>query len=583
MLGRRHRWTRLIALLLAFGLVAAACGGDDDDATDENGGAGDTTTTSSVEPETDDVTPGGELIVGLEAETNTYFPPMSSATNAGVNVATSIYDSIASRGADGNVYPYLASAIEPNEDLTEWTVTLREGIEMHDGTVLNAELMKTIFDDYLNAEGALTDGDLTTDGVLEVRVDDEYVYTYILERTLASFPNRLVGRVGWPFSVDSCEANGGFENNCGDVFVGAGAFQVVSWVRDGEMILERNPNYWRTDANGNALPYLDRLVFRPIPDESARLNSVSAGTIGVGHTLRQSAVRDARDDASVVSFEAIGNNGGGAIFNVFRPPVDDQRVRLALSHAVNQDDMIEVLGGTGITPPQTQFFSPDSPWFSSAVEDAWPSYDPDLAQELLQEYIDDPDRSDGQAPGSAVAIEFNCPPDPSLRDLAQTYQSFWTQAGFEVTLNAVEQAQHIANAVGADSDPQWSGEYMINCWRAGADADPYTTLSGEFGDPATSPSNFTNYSSETINANLDILRTSTDFDERYAAVEEIMFELAEQVPQIWTGGTATAFFALPEVRNIGGWTIPDAEGNPTIPGQGVLGATLRWNEVWIEQ
>jgi hypothetical protein len=117
------------------------------------------------------------------------------------------------------------------------------------------------------------------------------------------------------------------------------------------------------------------------------------------------------------------------------------------------------------------------------------------------------------------------------------------------------------------------GEYMINCWRAGADEDPYTTLSGAFGDPATGPSNFTNYASETIDANLDTLRTSTDFDERYAAVEDIMLELADQVPQIWTGGTATAFYALPNVRNIGGWTIPDAEGNPTIPGQGVLGAT----------
>jgi peptide/nickel transport system substrate-binding protein len=571
-LGRRSRLWRILALLVVFGLVAGACG-DDDGAAEEPDTPDTTDGTDTTEaPDTSDITPGGTLIVGLEAEQNNWLPGVGNFGNPGTAAARAVYDSIAARGEDGNVYPYLAEAIEPNGDLTEWTVTLRAGIELHDGTPLDAELMKTIFDDYLKVEGAVGLPALINQ-VNEVRVDDELTYTYILANGVAPFPDVLVGPMGWPFSVEACEAAGGRDGDCGEQMVGAGPFSFVSWTRDSELRLERNPNYWRVDADGNQLPYLDELIFRPIPDEDARLNSVASGTIQMGQTLRQSSVRTARDQAGVDSYEAIGNNGGGSIFNTSVPPVDDVRVRRALAHAVVQEDLVAVLGGEGITPPQTQFFSPDSPWYSTVVEDAWPKYDTELAESYLQEYIDDPDRSDGRAPGEPVEINFNCPPDPTLIEISQAYQAFWNDIGIQVNLAAVEQAAHIGNAV--------SGEYMINCWRAGANEDPYITLISAF--TAGVPTNFTRYSSDTIDANLEILRTSTDFDERYAAVEDIMLELADQVPQIWTGGTATALYVQDDVRNVDGWTIPDPTGAPTIAGDGVINATIYWAEIWIEQ
>ena len=558
---------------MAFSLVAAACGdddgaADDPDTPDTTGGA----SGDPDEPDTSDITPGGTLIVGLEAEQNNWLPGVGNFGDPGTAAARAVYDSIAAHGEDGVTYPYLAESIEPNDDLTEWTVTLRPGIEFHDGTALTAEVMKTIFDDYLDVEGAVGLPALISQ-VEEVRVDDELTYTYVLASGIAPFPDALVGPMGWPFSVEACEAAGGREGDCGERMVGTGPFTFVSWTRDSELRLERNDNYWRVDADGNQLPYLDELIFRPIPDEDARLNAVAAGTTQMGQTLRQSSVRTARDLSGVTSYEAIGNNGGGSIFNTSRPPVDDVRVRRALAHAVVQEDLVAVLGGAGITPPQTQFFSPDSPWFSTVVEDAWPDYDPDLATEYLDDYINDPERSDGRSVGDPVAVEFNCPPDPTLIEISQAYQAFWNEIGVEVTLNQVEQAAHISNAV--------AGEYMINCWRAGANEDPYITLNSAFG--AGVPTNFTNYSSATIDANLDILRTSTDFDERYAAVEDIMLELADQVPQIWTGGTATALFVVDNVRNVDGWTIPGPDGAPLLRGDGVINAATYWAEIWIEQ
>jgi peptide/nickel transport system substrate-binding protein len=66
-------------------------------------------------------------------------------------------------------------------------------------------------------------------------------------------------------------------------------------------------------------------------------------------------------------------------------------------------------------------------------------------------------------------------------------------------------------------------------------------------------------------------------------VESIMLEFTEQVPNLWTGGTATALYAQPNVRNIPAWTIPGPEGAEPILGNGVIEAQIFWSEVWLEQ
>src|SRR5690606_31154338 len=141
------------------------------------------------------------------------------------------------------VYPLLAESIEANEDLTEWTVTLREGITFHDGTPLDAETVKANFDEYLNVDTATTSGNL--DQVVEFRIDGPLTYTYVLAESNVAFPDLLTGSIGWPFSIEACRAQG---DDCGANPVGAGPFKFVSWTRDGEIVLERNENYWRTDA-----------------------------------------------------------------------------------------------------------------------------------------------------------------------------------------------------------------------------------------------------------------------------------------------------------------------------------------------
>src|SRR5690606_2715541 len=132
---------------------------------------------------------GGSITVGLESETNTYLPSQFQGSQAGYNVAYAVFDPLVTRDAGGEIQPYLAESIEPNDDFTQWTLTLRSGVTFHDGTPLNAEAMKRIFDDYLTADGALTRSALRD--VDRMEIVDDLTVRYVLNQPNAAFPDVL--------------------------------------------------------------------------------------------------------------------------------------------------------------------------------------------------------------------------------------------------------------------------------------------------------------------------------------------------------------------------------------------------------
>jgi peptide/nickel transport system substrate-binding protein len=390
-------------------------------------------------------------------------------------------------------------------------------------------------------------------------VVDDLTVVYRLTQPNAAFADVLSGAVGWVFNPAAADAAGA---DAGANPVGTGPFVFGDWQRDSRLTVTKNPNYWR-----EGLPYLDEIVFRPIPDEDTRISSLASGDIDVLQSLRQSAIRQVQDLDGVESHEHLGNNSGSSIFNTTRPPLDDVRVRQAIAYALNQEELIEVLGGTGLTPPHTQYFSPDSPWYSEGVAAAWPTNEPDRARELLDEYVNDPNRSDGKAPGSPVTFQYDCPPDPSLIELSQVYQAQWGAVGFEVNLNQVEQATHVSEAI--------AGDYDAKCWRVGSEQDPYRVFNDAFsGD---SPLNFTNFTHPDIDEALEVLRTTTDVEPRKEAVEQIGMVIAENVPNTFTAGTLTTLAGREYVQNIPGWTFPSGD-----LGEGVINGYTMWAEVWRE-
>ncbi len=551
-----------LAMVVGFGLIAAACGGGSGD------GDGDGVTAPGTEDVgTEDVgigdgepVDGGSIVVALESETTGWLPGSDVLVNfPGQNVAHVIYDALTKRNEDGEVQPYLAESLEPNDDLTEWTLTLREGVRFHDGTDLNAEALKANFDDHLKAEGSNLLGVLAT--VDDIEVVDDLTVRYLLNEPDAALPDVLSGPAGWPFSPTAAAEMG---EDFASRPVGTGPFIFEEWARDSRLRVTRNDDYWQ-----EGLPYLDGITFVVIPDEQTRLASLLAGDADAMQTLRQSTYRQVLEADGVVSHTYVGNLAGGQLFNTTQPPLDDARIRRSLMFALDQEAILEVLGGADISPVATQWFAPESPWYSERVAEAWPTNDPDRSRALLEEYMNDPDRSDGQPVGAPVVLEHNIIPDPSVVEMGLAYKSMWEAVGYEHNMNQLEVSALIASSS--------AGDYMINTSRFGSEDDPCAVLRSAFGPPETSVTNFTNFSHPVLDEQLDILCGSIDFDERYAAVEEIMMLFTEQVPHTWTGHTPTVLGAKPGLQNIAGWTFPDG-----TMGNGHPNTVAMWGHVWLD-
>jgi peptide/nickel transport system substrate-binding protein len=577
---RQRRVLTALAIPLAFALVAASCGSDDSSSDDTT--AGDTgTETEGTEPvvaegdvdttvteQTNEPVMGGSIIMGLEAEATGLRPWEDSCASGCYNIMRTIYDSLMEDTADGGYGPYLAESLEPNEDFTVWTMTLRPDITFHNGTPLTSQTIVDMFP--FQQAGAAGSAAIASAKLTGVTAVDDLTVEYTLSEPNASFAAALSGApLGMPFDPVAATADPvGYST----APIGTGPFVIKSRDIDNETVVERNPDYWRVDDFGNQLPYLDSISFRPIPDEGTRLDALSSGTITAMQTLRQGTIRDARDVGdSIELFEFQGNNTGGGMFNTAVAPFDDVRVRQGLNKMNDQERVIEALGGTGISLPSTQWFSPDSPWWTQEAADTYPEFDFEGGKALLQEYVDDPNRSDGKAPGEKIDVELSCPPDPTLIAAMQVLEQVWSGSELvNVTLTQYDQATHINNAV-ADT-------HRAHCWRWGGSGDPAASINPFVADPEVSVANFPNFVDPEMQAWAQEANATDDFEVRKELYSKIMQRINEQALTWYSGYTAVAIATEPGVTGIVNWTLPDG----TL-GIGIPDAQVRWQEVFINE
>lgn len=552
----RKRTTKkfVAALIGSAALLLAACGGGDGGS---SGGDGD-----EGKP-----VMGGSISVGLEAEANGLRPWEDACSSNCYTILPTIYDKLMEATESGAVEPYLAESLEPNETLDEWTMKLREGVTFHNGVALTSQTIVDMFE--IQKNGTVSSGTIKNNGLTSVEVVDELTVVYKLSKSYAAFASDLE-RAGIGMVFEPAAAAADLEG-FGRKPIGTGPFTLETRDPDNQTVVVKNPNYWRKDADGNQLPYLDKVTFRPIPDEGTRLDSVASGTVNTALTLRQATIRDARATAGVVTVEYQGNNTGGGFFNAAIPPYDDVRVRMGLNMANNQPAVIVALGGEGISEAASQWFSPNSPWYSQAALDSYPKYDIPAATAKLKEYVDDPARSDGKAPGSNISVVLSCPPDPTLIAAMQVVSEGWKATGLvDVELTNFDQATHINNALG--------DKHEAHCWRWGAEGNPQASLETMFAEPTTTQ-NLTNWvgpEQKEILALITEAGKSIDPEVRKAAYEKAMITLNENALTWYSGHTANAFINQPTIKGIASWTTPSgAKGVGLAGGEGRI-----WN-VWI--
>ena len=553
----RRRPGGAIAALLALALFAlAACGGGD-----AEGG--------SADPDRDAGTPkpGGALVVATEAEYNGYLPSREVASN---RIMYAIYDPLMSYDSEGVPRPYLAESLTPNAALSEFTLKLRPNVKFHDGTPLNAAAIKEIFDKYLNIPASRLAGNVSV--VESVTTTDDLTAVYKLKSPNAAFPGLLAGHAGMPFSPTAAASKG--MDALLSSPVGTGPFTFDSWIRDSQLIVKKNPNYWQP-----GLPYLDQITYKPIPDEDARLAGLLAGDYDTMLTVRQAqnvakAVKDS--GGSLKEYPDIGNTVANININTAKPPMNDKRVRRALGYAVKQEDLISAQGLEGIAPVTTQLFAKGSPYYSEQAAKNYAMNDVPKAKALVAEYVNDPTRSDGKPVGSPIHLgQFTCTAGvASLNDLVILYQDRWKQVGITIDLSLVDQSVLTQRLAG--TAPDFRAGFDVSCNRNGSDEDP-DILYNSLHNPRAA-ANTTDFDNAEARRLLDAGRTSADREERVKIYQELSALLSEEMPYIFHGGLATTNGAKADVKNLAGWVFPDG-----TRGDGTPSSIVRYSHVWVDR
>jgi ABC-type transport system substrate-binding protein len=224
---------RLLLLVLAgVVLLGAACGGSDSD--DDAGGDDGSGPTATTEPVLDPVE-GGALVYGIEAESDGWNPITNSWSLSGLLIGQSVYDTLAAYDVDGVARPYLAESFEHNDDYTQWTIGLREGVRFHNGDPLTADAVDVMLDGHLAA--VLTAPAFAP--VESVEAIDERTVQVTMSTPWVVVPTALTGQTGvvpHPSIV---------QEGINDAPIGTGPFVFDEWVPDSHWKGDKNTDYGR--------------------------------------------------------------------------------------------------------------------------------------------------------------------------------------------------------------------------------------------------------------------------------------------------------------------------------------------------
>lgn len=524
---RRFKAPVLVALFMVLVLVAAACSsGSDSDSTDSGSGSAQ-----------DEGTPesGGTLTYALEGPTTNFCLPEAQLAISGILVVEAVYDTLTRPTQDPLVYePYLAKSVTPNDDFTEWTIEIREGVEFHDGTPLTAEIVKQNLDAW--RDGLLLG--FIFENVADVAIVDGTVVITMTTPWVA-FPAYLwnTGRTGVaaPAQLDG--------EDCGTDLIGTGPFSVNSFdPTTGNLETVKNESYWR-----EGFPYLDGINFIVQGESSQRLNGLEGGEFNAIMSNGGQDIARVQDISNtVVQLEPDGRQEvSQMLINVTRPPLDDLDARLAVAMAVDREEL-NIVDQAGAARLANQVFDTDIMGF---LEDPGaPEHDPDAARELVEKVKE----KNGGEFAFTIATTF----DQSTQTLFQEVQRQLAEFGIDVTLaQPVDQATLISNAIGGTNDAFG--------WRNYPGQDPDTMYVWFYGGSVV---NFNKIDDEIVNDALDGGRAESDPDKRREFYETFNRQMNEQAYTLWTWYTQWFVAHAPEVHGISGPNLPNPDAVGGAPG-----------------
>lgn len=505
---KKYILSLVFVMLLSIGL--AGCGGSNETNGNGGGGSGDGESAG-----------GGTLIFGRGGD-SVALDPAAVTDGESFKVTKNIFDTLLSYGEqDTDIKEGLAKDWEVSEDGLTYTLMLREGVKFHDGTDFNADAVVFNFERWMNGDKesfyyykSMFGGFKGDEGhVIEsVTAKDDYTVEFKLKRPQAPFLKNLAMS---PFAIASPEAIEKYGDKFGENPVGTGPFVFDQWNRNDKIVVTKNENYWM-----DGYPKLERVIFRAIPDNSARLNALMAGEIDLMDGLNPSDVSQVENKEDLEVFYRPSMNVGYLGLTTNREPLNNKKVRQALNHAVDKQAIIDAFYAGQAEPAK----NPMPPVISGYNDEIEPyEYDLEKAKALLKEA--------GYEDGFDMELWAMPVPRPYMPDgqkVAEVIQKSFAEIGVNAEIKSYEWATYLEKARNGEAD-----SFLLGWTGDNGDADNFLYVLLDKDNIGSN--NYSYYSNDELHDILIEAQSTPDEEKRnelYKKAQEIVHEDAPWIPLV---------------------------------------------------
>jgi peptide/nickel transport system substrate-binding protein len=409
-LGTTPRLTAVLAVVLT------ACSGAGTDATTSpttatTVPAATTTTAQATTTTAAEASAQTDVIIGLQLEPPTLDLTSSPAAAIPQVLLYNVYETLVKLEADGSITGLLAESWDVSEDGLVYTFDLREGVTFHNDDLLTADDVVFSIDNVLTKDPAHPFA-TTLSPITGVTATDPSTVEITVDQVSANLLFFLTQGQG---VILRESALGTIENEP----VGTGPFEFESWTVGDSIVITRNPDYWGEPA------LLESVTFRYINEPNALNNAMLAGDLDILAGVSAPELLAAfEDDDRFEVLQGLTNGEVTMSLNGRRAPLDDVRVRQAITHAIDRQAVVD-LAYAGYGTVIGTFSTPLDPWYRD-LTDVHP-YDSDRARELLTE-----------AGADGITLEMILPPVSYATRSGEIIASQLAEVGITVNITNVE-------------------------------------------------------------------------------------------------------------------------------------------------
>jgi peptide/nickel transport system substrate-binding protein len=355
-----------------------------------------------------------DITIAQPADATTMDPGRSTQVLT-VNYFANLYDTLTRWDADLKLQPALATAWR-NTNETTWDVTLRGDVKFHDGTPLTAEDVKAVYDRILApGKTVVTAGFATLESV---QVTGPTTLRLVTKKPDPLMPVRMAQMGGYIYPARLATDEGVRE--LARKPIGSGPYRLVEWSKDDRLVMEANRGWW---GWGGKPPAVDRVIWKPIPDDFARLSALQRGEVDVITNVPPDQMKIVR------TLTVSATRTVAFAMNTTQPPLADRRVRQALHYAMDVQSIVKNLyAGQG--KPMSGGLGDADFGFNPALKPY--AYDPERASKLLAEA--------GVGSGIDVALYAGSGTMVNDKQLLEAIADMWSKIGIRARVEMVEMA-----------------------------------------------------------------------------------------------------------------------------------------------